>query len=56
LDRIGAWGNFAAFDGLEGARTGFTEFGQLPLRLFFLPAQFRNFEVEIRLVHGLLLD
>ena len=56
MDRVGAWGNFVAFDALEGARTDFTVFGQLPLLLFFLPAQFINFEVEIRLVHGLLLD
>jgi len=56
LDRIGAWGNFAAFDALDGARTDFTMFGQLPLRPFFLPAQFRNFEPEIRLAHGLLVN
>ncbi len=53
---VGARVHFAAFDALDGARADFTPFSQLLLRQSFLLAQFRDFESEVRLVHGLLLS
>ena len=56
LQGVGTRIHFAAFDALDGTRADFTQFGQLLLRQAFLLSQFRNFESEVRLVHGLLLS
>src|SRR5512135_385030 len=53
---IGAGIHFPAFDPLDGACADLTAFRQLLLCQSFLLAQFRDFESELWLVHGLLLS
>jgi hypothetical protein len=48
--------HFVALDALDGPRADFAAFRQPLLRQAFLLPQFRYFESEVGLVHGLLLS